>query len=232
VEGEGQISLHLRQPYRLILVPAHLWMNMEANYREHLARKRADEKLQIDEEWLDRLPVSSMQKAGWIPKTRDKRDLMAAILSFFGCATVASWNEIWMSPRAAYRKSPKLESKAECVAAWLRKAELEGWSQSCAPFDATRFEAALIELRKATKLPVKEWGRTIRDACNACGVAYVLLPGFPGIPVSGATRLLNDDRMLIVQTGRYKDDGHFWFTFTSRITREAAEGMDDGIRRQ
>ncbi len=198
---------------RVLGVPAHLWMNMEANYREHLARKRAAEKLEVDEEWLGSLPVSSMQKAGWIPKTKDKRELMTAILSFFGCASVASWNEIWMSPKVAYRRSPKLESKAECVAAWLRKAELEGWLQSCAPFDSANFERALGELRKATKLPVKEWVTTIREACNACGVAYVLLPGFPGIPVSGATRQLNEDRMLIVQTGRYRDDGHFWFTF-------------------
>lgn len=198
---------------RVLGVPAHLWMNMEANYREHLARKRAVEKLEVNDEWLDSLPVSSMQKAGWIPKTKDKRELMAAILSFFGCASVSSWSETWMSPKVAYRKSPKLESKAECVAAWLRKAELDGWSQTCAPFDSARFEAALGELRHATKLPVKEWVGTIREACNACGVAYVLLPGFTGIPVSGATRQLNEDRMLIVQTGRYKDDGHFWFTF-------------------
>jgi hypothetical protein len=84
-------------------------MNMEANYREYLARKRAVEKLEVDEEWLASLPVSAMQKAGWIPKAKDKRELVAAILSFFGCASVASWTEIWMSPKVAYRKSPKLE---------------------------------------------------------------------------------------------------------------------------
>jgi HTH-type transcriptional regulator / antitoxin HigA len=198
---------------RVLGVPAHLWMNMEANYREHLARNRAAERLEVDEEWLGGLPISWMQKGGMIPKTKDKRELMVAILSFSGCATVASWKEIWMNPKVAYRKSPKLESKAGAVAVWLRKAELEGWSQECTAFDATRFEAALTELRKATKLPPKDWVGTIRKACNACGVAYVLLPGFTGIPVSGATRQLNDDRMLIVQTGRYKDDGHFWFTF-------------------
>lgn len=198
---------------RVLGVPAHLWTNMEANYREHLARVRATENLEVDENWLGSLPVAAMQRSGWIKKTNDKRELMAAMLSFFGCASVAIWTEIWMNPKVAYRKSPKLESKAECVAAWLRKAELEAWSQTCASFDAARFESALGGLRKATTRPPKEWVGAIREACNACGVAYVLLPGFPGIPVSGATRRLNDDRMLIVQTGRYKDDGHFWFTF-------------------
>ncbi len=198
---------------RVLGVPAHLWMNMEANYREHLARKRAAEKLEVDEEWLGSLPVTAMQKLGWIQPTKDKRRLMESVLSFFGCGSVSIWKETWMSPKVAYRKSPKLESNAESVAVWLRKAELEGWNQQCAPFDPGRFEAALIEIRKATTKPVGAWFSIIRKACNANGVAYVILPELPGIPVSGATRQLNEHRMLIVQTGRYKDDGHFWFTF-------------------
>jgi addiction module HigA family antidote len=198
---------------RVLGVPAHLWMNMEAYYREHLARRRATEKLEVDEVWLASLPVSAMRKRGWIPTTKDKRQLMVALLSFFGCASVASWRSSWMKPDVAYRKSPRLESRPEALAAWLRKAELDGWKQECAPFDAAAFEAALGKLRQATTLPVGQWLATIRQACNAVGVAYVILPELPGIPVSGATRQLNEDRMLIVQTGRYKDDGHFWFTF-------------------
>jgi hypothetical protein len=31
--------------------------------------------------------------------------------------------------------------------------------------------------------------------------------------VSGAARQITDDVALIVQTRRYKDDGHFWLTF-------------------
>ena len=48
---------------RVLGVPAHLWMNMEANYREILARRRASEKLEVDERWLDSLPVAVMN--GW-----------------------------------------------------------------------------------------------------------------------------------------------------------------------
>jgi addiction module HigA family antidote len=198
---------------RVLGVPAHLWMNMEANYREILARRRASEKLEVDERWLDSLPVAVMQKRGWIPPAKDKRKLMVAILAFFGCASVDSWRKSWMNPEVAYRKSPKLETHPEALAAWLRKAELEGWKQECAPFEAGRFEVALSDLRNATTLPVRKWMAAIRQACNASGVAHVILPELPGIPVSGATRQLNEDRMLIVQTGRYKDDGHFWFTF-------------------
>lgn len=198
---------------RVLGTPAHVWMNMETNYREHLARQRAAEKMEIDETWLGSLPVKEMQKLGWISKTKETRSLMSEILSFFGCASVTGWAESWKGPLAAYRKSPKLQSKPEALAAWLRKAEIEGRKQMCAPYDEARFSEALKKLKLATTLPAREWAGTIREACNACGVAYVILPELPDTHTSGAARQINDQCFLIVQTGRYKDDGHFWFTF-------------------
>lgn len=198
---------------RVLGVPAHLWMNLETQYREHLARQRAADRLEVDDEWLASLPVGPMQKQGWLSRTKDKRQIMEEVLCFFGCANVKGWKEIWGGPLAAYRKSPKLQSDPEALAAWLRKAELEARKQPCAPYDEAAFLKALERLKKATTLSVNEWVAAIQKECNACGVAYVLLPELPGTHVSGAARQLTDSTALIVQTGRYKDDGHFWFTF-------------------
>ncbi|MDZ4288821.1 MAG: ImmA/IrrE family metallo-endopeptidase, partial [Prosthecobacter sp.] len=194
-------------------VPASFWNNLESNYREHLARQRAAERLEVNEEWLRSLPVSAMQKRGWLPRTKDNRQIMESMLCFFGCANVAGWIEAWKNPVAAYRTSPKLQSEPEALAVWLRKAELEGRKQSCAPYNADAFMKALQRLKRATTLPVNKWATTIRSECNASGVAYVILPELPGTHVSGAARQINDTCALVVQTGRYKDDGHFWFTF-------------------
>ena len=198
---------------RVLGIPAHLWNGMESNYREHLARQRAAERLEVDEAWLGSLPVSKMQKLGWLPTTKDKRQVMEEMLCFFGCANVNGWREQWGGPMAAFRKSPKLQSEPEALAAWLRKAEMEGRKQQCAPYKEAAFLKALTRLKKVTTLPVGEWVVAIQEECNACGVAYVLLPELPKTHVSGAARQITDDVALIVQTGRYKDDGHFWFTF-------------------
>jgi HTH-type transcriptional regulator/antitoxin HigA len=198
---------------RVLGVPAYFWMNLETQYRELLARQRAADRLEVDEEWLKSLPVTAMQKKGWLPKTKDMKQIMVEALNFFGCANVKGWKEVWSGPVAAFRKSPKLQSDPEAVAAWLRKAELEARNQPCAPYDEATFLQALERLKKSTTLPVNQWVATIQKECNACGVAYVLLPELPGTHVSGAARQLTDSTTLIVQTGRYKDDGHFWFTF-------------------
>lgn len=214
IQGKAAITADTALELERVLgTPAHVWMNLETNYREHLARQRATEKMEVDEDWLGSLPVKDMQARGWLPRTKEPRKIMEDMLVFFGCATVGGWIEAWKVPVAAYRKSPKLQSKPEALAAWLRKAELEGRKQFCNPYNEVAFTKALERLRKVTTRPVGEWSSTIREECNACGVAYVILPELPGTHASGAARQINEDCFLIVQTGRYKDDGHFWFTF-------------------
>ncbi len=214
IQGKAAITADTALELERVLgTPAHVWMNLETYYREHLARLRATEKMEVDEDWLGCLPVKDMQSRGWVPQTKDPRKIMEDMLVFFGCATAGGWIEAWKVPVAAYRKSPKLQSKPEALAAWLRKAELEGRKQFCNPYNEGAFTKALERLRKVTTRPVGEWSSTIREECNACGVAYVILPELPGTHASGAARQINEDCFLIVQTGRYKDDGHFWFTF-------------------
>ncbi len=213
---------------RVLGVPASFWNGLEVNYREHLARQRSVQRLEVDEAWLGRLPVTAMQKRGWLTRTKDKRQLMDELLSFFGCANVASWTATWPGCAVAYRKSSRLRNDPDAIMAWLCKAESEGRRQACAPYDVEAFKAALARLRKATTLPVQKWAATIRSECNACGVAYVILPELPGAPVSGAARQMTDECMLIVQTGRYKDDAHFWFTFF----HEARHVLQGKLRRE
>lgn len=213
---------------RVLGVPASFWNGLESNYREHLARQRAAERLEVDEAWLNRLPVAAMQKRGWITRPKEKRHLMEELLCFFGCTSVATWRETWADLEVAYRKSPKLQADPNALAVWVRKAELEGRKQDCGAYDAARFTAALERLKKVTLLPAKEWLPLIRKECNACGVAYVFLPELPGTRVSGAARQMTDDCALIVQSGRFKDDGHFWFTFF----HEARHVLQGKLRRE
>lgn len=213
---------------RVLGIPASFWNGMESHYREHLARQRASARLEVDEDWLRTIPVKTMQKFGWISSGKDNRQIMEEMLCFFGCASVKGWQEQWGGPLAAYRKSPKLQSAPEALATWLRKAEIEGRKQRCAPYEEALFLKALERLKKATTLPVQKWVPAIQRECNACGVAYVLLPELPDTHVSGAARQITDSVSLIVQTGRYKDDGHFWFTFF----HEARHVLQGKLRRE
>lgn len=192
---------------------ASFWSNLETRYRDFLARQRAATKLTVDEDWLGEVPVREMQDRGWLPKGLTKEQLMDAILRFFGVAGVSEWKATWEDPLVSFRKSPAFKGKSAAIATWVRRGEIEGRKQECKPFDSAKFRHALDGLRAATLLEPKQWIPEITKACNACGVAYVFVPEFANCHVSGATRWLKDDCALILQSGRHKDDGHFWFTF-------------------
>lgn len=198
---------------RVLEVPASFWCGLEANYRERLARARSIEKLAVDEAWLRELPVKAMQERGWLVRTKEKPALMEALLRFFGVAGKDEWKAIWEEPLVAYRKSSAFTASAAALATWIRRGEIEGRKQDCAPYDAVKWKQALQELRLVSLKQPSEWIPAIQSACNECGVAYVFIAELSGCHVSGATRWIREDCALILQSGRHKDDGHFWFTF-------------------
>src|SRR5438132_3700174 len=76
---------------RVTGVPARMWNNLEANYREQLARLNQRKRLQEDLEWLKSIPTNELIERRVIAATTDKVELLEAALAFFGVASVKAW---------------------------------------------------------------------------------------------------------------------------------------------
>jgi plasmid maintenance system antidote protein VapI len=194
-------------------VPARMWNNLEVNYREQLARLEEKERLEQDIAWLKKIPTAELIKRGKIEKHTDQVLLLKAVLSFFGVADVEAWNNIWLSPTVAYRKSAVFRGQPEAMATWLRLGELEARAISCAPFDKSRFRAVLNEIRAITVERPEVFVPKMKDLCAGAGVTVVLVPAIRNAPVSGATRWLTPEKAMIQLSLRYKTNDQFWFTF-------------------
>ena len=53
-------------------VPATMWNNLEAQYREQLAKIHERKRLQTDLDWLKDIPVAELVKRGVLPGRKDK----------------------------------------------------------------------------------------------------------------------------------------------------------------
>lgn len=198
---------------RVVGVPASFWNKRESNYREFLARKEEQERLQKQVEWLKKLPLKAMMKLGWIEASSDKVTQLQLVLNFFGVATPKEWDELWNRSRLAFRRSPSFKSDPGAVAAWLRKGELQGQSIVCSPFDEARFKEALQKAKDLTVTPPDNFRKDLVRLCASAGVAVVFVPELPGTRTCGATRWLTSDKALIQLSLRYKTDDQLWFTF-------------------
>jgi HTH-type transcriptional regulator / antitoxin HigA len=192
-------------------VPARIWNQLEASYREKLARSDDRKSLSIDVAWLDELPIAELRRRGALSNTTDKSKLLQEVCRFFGVANRQSWERVWRQPLAAFRRAANSDTGA--VATWLRLAERKAEHMECAPFDPTRFRIALREIRTLTSKDPREFEPTLRSICAQCGVAVVFLPEIKGAKCWGATRFVSSTKAVIQLSLRYKTDDHLWFSF-------------------
>ncbi len=198
---------------RVTGVPARLWNNLEANYREQLARLAQRKQLEEDLEWLKAIPTRELIARSAIPDTADKVELLEAVLAFFGVASVEAWKQGWSMPQFAFRKSLAFEGKDGTMATWLRLGELEAQKVECKPFDKAAFRAALDKIRALTVKDPEVFVPRMTAICAVCGVALVLVPEIKGAPVSGAAKWLTANKAMICLNLRGKFNDRFWFTF-------------------
>jgi HTH-type transcriptional regulator/antitoxin HigA len=194
-------------------VPARMWNNLEAEYRDQLARMRQDALLAEQVDWVDELPLKALRDAGIVTKTkRDRVGVLKEFFSFFGVVDREAFEQARGRPVAAFRQSPKLKSDPVAVAAWLRKGEIEAAPVKCAAYDEEAFEQAIRDARSWITEDPEEWVPLLSRAYADAGVALVLVPEVRGARAFGASHWLTPHKAVVQLSLRQKREDQFWFS--------------------
>lgn len=193
---------------------ASVWLNMEAQYRLHLAREEEARKLTASAQWAQQFPIQEIHRRGHMDAPKDSADSVRQLLRFFGAASVAACKERFDEMLTVdYRHSSAFGSNKNALLVWLRIGELKAEKTACRDFDRTSFLESLRMIRSLTTRPIEEFLPLIERLCAAAGVAFVVERPLPGVALSGISRWLTPKKALIQQTIRHMSDDHFWFTF-------------------
>lgn len=212
----GKISILQATAFQLERVTgieSSFWMNADRVYQERAARLAEEGQMARWVEWSKGFPYEMMAGLGWVARVPKGVARVRALLRFFAVASPEAWNDVYLAPQVAYRKSAAFEAKDSHLCAWLRQGEIEGAQLECNPYDESRFKAALGDLRRVTPLALDVASRELVGKCREAGVAVVFVPELQKTHVSGATRWLTTDKALIQLSLRHKTDDHLWFTF-------------------
>jgi len=224
VQGKTELTADTAiQLERVIGVPASLWLSLERNYRESLARARDRRDLEQHVERLREIPVAAMEKLGWIPRGRDKVEKLSNVLSFFG---VASVDALEQRAGARFRASRAFQANRIAIGAWLRKGHLDAQKIDCAPWDRDRFAKALAEAKSLAATMPGDFAARLTQLCAGAGVAVVYVPELPGTRLWGATRWVAD-KAIIQLSLRYRREDHFWFTFVHEAAHVLFHGKKE-----
>lgn len=199
---------------RVLGSTARFWLTREAQYREAVVRKQELKALSEQSGWLKKLPLNDMKKFGWINEFKHKGQQVAECLSFFGVASIDTWNARYAAPIAAFKASDKFKKDGAAVSAWLRQGERVASEIACKHYDKNTFKAALSDLRTLTnESDPHTFIPLLVKACAMAGVAVVIEPAPKGCAVSGATRWLSPAKALLMLSLRHKTNDHLWFAF-------------------
>jgi HTH-type transcriptional regulator / antitoxin HigA len=213
-KGEQPISYETANRLELAVgVPASMWNNLEAQYREQLAKVHERGRLEADLEWLKEIPVAELVKRRVVPKLTDKVEQLRSILGFYGVSSVNAWHEIWDTPAVAARRSLCFDSCPGAASAWIRQGEIVAHATECAEYSKKKFQASILEIRKLTTLKPQIFIEKMCSLCSEAGVALVLVPEMKKVPWFGATKWLSSHKAMIILNLRGKTEDLFWFAF-------------------
>lgn len=213
-KGEQPISYATANRLELVTrVPARFWNNLEAEYREQLAKIEERQRLADSIKWLKSIPIKELVDRGCVEPQPDKVSTLREVLKFYGVSSVEAWSKVWAVPAVAARRSPCFETRPGDASAWIRQGELQAHDVDCQPYDKARFKLALQQIRELTRESAEVFEPEMKRLCAEAGVAVALVREMKKVPWSGATKWLTPDKAMILLCLRGKGEDKFWFSF-------------------
>ncbi|MDE2816052.1 MAG: HigA family addiction module antitoxin [Chloroflexota bacterium] len=196
---------------RVFQRPAHLWLNLQRQFDETLARQQMILQSQNWIDWARKFPLKEMKKLQFsLEATQSDVD---ALLNYFGVSSPESWNSVWEAFDVSYRQTRKFKKSKWAISAWVRETELLATQIEMGPYNEQRLLSIIGKLRGFTRKRVEEALGPVQELCALAGVAVVWVPELPHSGISGCARWLPDKKALIGLTLRYKTDDQMWFSF-------------------
>lgn len=205
-----------------------LWLARDKTYIRDLTRI-GEAKCNDIASWTKLMPVASMKKYGWVPKTAKGKELASELLRFFGCSNLQEWGKQYSSGvgEVAFKTSLAFEADAMSTLVWLRAGEQKADELSLPKFDRKAFADCLPTLKKlsAFKHPKIFFAR-LETACHAAGVALTSARAPEGCRASGASWVASSGNPVIHLSFRHLSEDHFWFTFFHEAAHVVLHGRN------
>ncbi len=189
--------------------PASLWLNLQMQYEEVLARQRKASSLQNDLKVINLFPYSKIRKI-WpsLLDTRDPFEKISALCQLFCVSSISLLveninNERFTIRSPAFRTSGKTnahEVDRFALAAWIQVGKLQAARErlyvNYNQANLRKFANSIPSLSAYSNIPTA-WNE-IKKGLNECGVKIILVPYLPKTYINGAIYWEDDTPVIIL----------------------------------
>ena len=200
---------------RVLGVPAHVWVRLEADYRYNVARLQDQKSLENEVPLAEVYPYREMAKYKWVANVQDKVEQVSELLRFFRVSSLRQLETRELE--VAWRRSTKVVIERPALLAWLCQGEREAERLNVVEaFDRDLLRSKLSLFRSLTTQSAASFRPAMRQNLAECGVALAFVQHLPKTGVHGATQW-QSSRVVIQLSVRFKWNDIFWFSFFHEI---------------
>lgn len=204
---------------QITMIPAHVWLNLQRNYDEYVARQKRREICENPKtiEWARHFPYASMAKMGWVPTTKVLPERIMYLFSFFRITSCKAWEDyfLYQELKSAFRLSLVQTKDPYAISAWLRQGEVLAGSMST----KNPYSDELLKKKLSQMLLLKrkdDCSLELMDLCSQAGIKLVYIDHIAHAPVHGCARWICDTPCIQITKG-IANESTFWFTFFHEI---------------
>lgn len=216
---------------QITMIPAHMWLNLQRNYDEFVARQKRESILtdEVTIAWAKHFPYSIMAKLGWVPTTRNANEKITNLLAFFKITTANAWANLFLNQalKSEFRLSLSGTKDPHAISAWLRQGEIMAESfQTKNNYSADLLKQHLALMVQLAQMQHIDYAKQLKELCSEAGVKLIFISHIPHAPVNGCARWI-DDSPCVLMTDRQKSNDVFWFSFFHEIGHILLHGKKD-----
>lgn len=202
---------------RSLGIDSETWTTLEVQFQHARSRQQAGLDLASYEEWATHFPRQQLIKLAIIEPADRGSTVVEKVLRFFEVASPDTFDGVWLTPVAAFRRSQKHKIDPYATALWLRLAEVKAGEMTVPPLRIGALRKAAAQLPPLTRLSFRDGFRRAQQILGAAGVRLLFVEEIDRTRVCGATRWLSADRPLIALTNRHKYADIFWFSLLHEV---------------
>lgn len=223
LNGEKNISVNFAKKLEYALnIDAEFWMNLQNQYDKELIE--FDELHSISEEEVSIFKslkdiFAYIVEKGFISDIKQKEQSILELRKFFNVSNLDSIPSIVSA--GAFRAQTSVNYDPYVLFAWLKICESlsEKIETEYVPQEEQieRLLSLCPKIKELSVLPQEKFITKLQNYFSSCGIAFVIIPAFEGVPVQGFIKTNQEGKTTIGMTFRQKRADIFWFTLFHEI---------------
>lgn len=211
VNGEVQLTIDVARRLEMVLgLPAQFWCNLEAVYRETIAKVNEENAMEADIEIARKMPYSEMVQKGWIDDVTKWPQKVINLRKYFEVAQLTFLRDS-LIPQIACRKLSVTEKSDFALIAWAQKARIESREIAVKPINIAKLKKNISKVKELADTQTTNFRSQLAELLADCGIAVVFLPYIKGSFLHGVT-FYDGNRIVVGLTEGNKDDDRLRFS--------------------